>query len=135
MPTLVLQNQSPFQWLFNHTPDYDFLRTFGCLFFFFLRPYHAHKLDFRSSPCVFLGYSSSHLSYRCLDLASQHIYISRHVCFHENVFPFANSEQIAPPISTSTQPTHLPTLITSPVFHPVDPPITPPSGSVTFPAP
>jgi len=28
---------------------------------------------FHSSPCVFLGYSSSHLGYRCLDFASQRI--------------------------------------------------------------
>jgi histone deacetylase 1/2 len=53
-----------------------------------LRPYDAHILDFRSSPCVFLGYSSSHLGYRCLDLESHRIYFSRHVRFHETVFPF-----------------------------------------------
>ena len=75
MLTLVLQNQSPFECLFNDTPDYDFLHTFRCLYFPFLRPYHAHKLDFHSSPCVFLGYSSSHLGYHCLDLAS-HVYMS-----------------------------------------------------------
>ena len=121
--------------MFNCTPDYDFLHTFGCLYFPFLHPYHAHKLDFRSSPCVFLGCGSSHLGYRCFDLASQCIYVSRHVRFHENVFPFANSEQIAPSTSTSTHPTHLCTLITSPIFHPADPPITPPSGSATLPAP
>jgi len=69
MATLVLQNQSLFECLFNHTPDYDFLRTF-----------------------MFLGYSSSHLGYRCLDFASQHIYVSCHVCFHESVFPFVASE-------------------------------------------
>jgi histone deacetylase 1/2 len=53
-----------------------------------LHPYHAHKLDFRSSPCVFLGYSSFHLGYRCFDLESHRIYVSRHVRFHETVFPF-----------------------------------------------
>ena len=135
MPTLVLQNQSPFECLFNRNPDYDFLCIFGCLYFPFLCPFHAHKLDFCSSLCVFLGYSSSHLGYRCLDLASQRIYVSRHFHFHENVFPFANSEQIAPPTSTSTQPTHLPTLITSPVFHLADPPITSPSSSAALPSP
>jgi uncharacterized membrane protein len=72
------------------------------LSFPFLHPYHAHKLDLCSTPYVFLGYSSSYLGYRCLDLASQCIYVSRHVRFHENVFPLAKSEQIAPPISTST---------------------------------
>jgi hypothetical protein len=72
------------------------------LSFPFLRPHHAHKLDFCSTPCVFLGYSSSYLGYHCLDLASQRIYFSRHVCFCENVFLLAKSEQIAPPTSTST---------------------------------
>ena len=48
---------------------------FRCLCFLFSCPYHAHKLDFRSSPCVILGYSSSHFGYRCLDLVFQHIYI------------------------------------------------------------
>jgi len=97
MPTLVVQNQSHFECLFNRTSDYDFLRIFGCLCFLFLHPYHAHKLDFRSSPCVFLGYSSSHLGYRCLDFTSQRIYVSRHVHFYEGVFPFTESEQIAHP--------------------------------------
>ena len=94
MPTLVLQNKS----------------SFGCLCFPFLRPYHAHKLDFRSSPCVVLGYSSSHLGYHCLYLASQRIYVSRHVRFHEDVFPFVNFEWITHTPVPSTQPTHLPPL-------------------------
>jgi len=110
MPTLVLQNTSPFECLFRCTPDYNFLCTFGCLCFPFLRPYHAHKLDFRSSPCVFLGYSSSHLGYRCLDLESDRIYVSRHVRFHENVFPFAKSEQVTSSPVPPTPPTYLPSL-------------------------
>jgi len=92
MPTLVLQNQSLFECLFNRTLDYDFIYTFECLCFSFLHPYHAHKLDFHSSSCFFLRYSSSHLGYRYLNLASQHIYVSCYVCFHEDVFPFAKSE-------------------------------------------
>jgi len=95
MPTHVLQNQSPFECMFHYTPDYDFLRAFRCLCFLFFCPYHTHKLDFCSSPCVFLGYSYSHLGYHRLDLASQRIYVSRHIRFHEGVFPFAKSEQIA----------------------------------------
>jgi hypothetical protein len=41
---------------------------------------------------LFLGYTSSHLGYRCLDLASQCIYVSHHVHFHEDVFPFTKFE-------------------------------------------
>ena len=50
---------------------------------------------FFSSQCVFLGYSSFHLSYRCLNFASQRVYISRYIRFHEDVFSFAKSKQIA----------------------------------------
>jgi len=94
MPTLILQNTSLFECLFHRTPDYNFLRTFRCLCFPVLRPYHAYKLDFQSSPCMLLGYSSSHLGYRRLDLESHRIYVSRHVRFHENIFPFAKSEHV-----------------------------------------
>jgi len=71
-----------------------FLCIFGCLCFPFLHSYHTYKLDFCLSPCVFLGYNFSHLSYHYLDLVSQCIYISRHVCFYEDVFSFDKSEQM-----------------------------------------
>jgi len=91
-----------FDCLIQRSSDYHFLRTFGCLCFHFLRQYNNHKLDFRSSPCVFFGYSSSHLGYRCFDIASYSIYISRHVRFHEHVYPFDNSKQIAQVSNTTT---------------------------------
>jgi histone deacetylase 1/2 len=94
MPIFVLQKKSLFECMFRHTPDYNFLSTFKCLYFPFWSSYHAHKLDFCSSPCVFLEYNSSHFGYRCLDLASQRIYISRHVSFHEDVFSLVNFKQI-----------------------------------------
>ena len=119
MPTHVLQNKSPFACLFHRTPDYNFLHTFGCLCFPFLHPYHAHKLDFRSSPCVFLGYSSSHLGYRCLDLESDRVYVSRNVRFHESVFPFKKFEQITTPPVPPTPPTYLPSLHPSSCFQPI----------------
>ena len=117
MPTPVLAHRSLFDCLFQQSPDYHFLRTFRCLCFPFLHPFNNHKLDFRSSPCVFFGYSSSHLGYRCFDIVSHRIYISCHVCFHKHVFPFDNSEQIAKVLNTTpTQPATitLPTLLHHP---------------------
>jgi len=119
MPTLVLDNRSPFDCLFQRSPDYHFLRTFGCLCFPFLCPYNNHKLDFRSSPCVFFGYSSSHLGYRCFDIESHRMYISHHVRFHEHVFSFDKSEQIAQVSAQTHTPspvTILPNLTHSPLF-------------------
>ena len=39
---------------------------------------------------MFLGYSTDHKGYRCLDLYTNRIIISRHVIFDETVFPFAD---------------------------------------------
>ena len=61
MPPPVLNHNTPFECLLKSTPDYTFLCTFRCLYFSFLHPYNAHKLNFHSSTCVFLGYSNSHL--------------------------------------------------------------------------
>jgi hypothetical protein len=87
LPTPVLKNQSPFSKLFNRSPDYTTLRTFGCLCFPLLRPYANHKLSFRSKPCILLGYAANQKGYRCLEPQSHKIYISRHVVFDETVFP------------------------------------------------
>lgn len=57
LPTPVLLNQSPYQKLFKTKPVYKFLKVFGCTT---LRPYNHHKLEFRSSNCLFLGYSPQH---------------------------------------------------------------------------
>ncbi|KAJ0753710.1 putative RNA-directed DNA polymerase [Helianthus annuus] len=106
MPSRINSNKSPFQHLFNRPPDYSFLRVFGCECFPFLRPYNHHKMDFRSTPCVFLGYSSVHHGYRCLDLQSDRIYIARHVRFNEHIFPFK------PPL-IPTSPTQSPSYYSS----------------------
>ncbi|GJW12613.1 probable plastid-lipid-associated protein 13, chloroplastic [Tanacetum coccineum] len=45
-------------------------------------------MDFRSTPCVFLGYSPFHHRYRCLDISTERLYIARHVRFNEAQFPF-----------------------------------------------
>ena len=119
MLTHVLAHRSLFDCLFQRSSYYYFLRTFGCLFFPFLRPYNNHKLDFCSFSIIIFCYSSSHLGYRCFDIASQHIYISCHVRFHEHVFPFDNSEQIAKVSTTPpTQPATalLPNLLHSPLL-------------------
>ena len=67
LPTEVLKQKCPYEFLFNSKPNYSQLKVFGCLCFPHLRPYNKHKLDFRSSPCTFLGYSSKHKGYKCLN--------------------------------------------------------------------
>jgi histone deacetylase 1/2 len=89
LPSRVISNTTPFERLHNQQPDYTFLRVFGCAVWPNLRPFNTRKLQFRSTQCVFLGYSSLHKGYKCLDPKDGRVYISRDVVFDEHVFPFS----------------------------------------------
>ncbi|KAG8483654.1 hypothetical protein CXB51_023307 [Gossypium anomalum] len=107
LPSSPLGSLSPYEKLFHVKPNYSFLRVFGCLCFPSLRCFNSHKLQFRSSPCIFLGYSSSHHGYRCQDKYGR-IFISRHVMFHESTFPFKDfSSSAQSPVATSPSSTKL----------------------------
>ena len=88
MPTKLLSNMSPYEKLFKRVPKYDMLKVFGCRCFPWLVPYTQHKLQPKSKACVFLGYSLNHQGYKCLELSTRRIYLSRHVLFDEDSFPF-----------------------------------------------
>ena len=49
--------------------------------------YNQHKVLFHTTRCVFLGYDNSHIGYKCLNSHGS-IFISRHVIFNEDNFPF-----------------------------------------------
>ncbi|KAL0837105.1 hypothetical protein Bca101_088995 [Brassica carinata] len=109
MPSQPLHFQNPYQSLHGQPPNFQKLRIFGCLCFPWLKPYTSHKLDARSKPCVFLGYSITQSAYFCLDRETSRVYTSRHVVFHESVFPFATptsaishktTNELDPPVST-----------------------------------
>jgi hypothetical protein len=124
LPTPVLQNLSPYFKLYSKAPDYERLRVFGCLCYPLLRPYNAHKLDYRSKPCIFLGYN--YAGYKCLDPVTNKAYLSRHVVFDENSFPakdLATSHFSSKLHSTGDSPFPLPTLssfITNPCISSID---------------
>ena len=60
LPSPTIGNKSPFQLVYNQLPNYRFLKVLGYNCFPFLRYYNRHKMEFRSSKCVFLGYNFSH---------------------------------------------------------------------------
>lgn len=88
-PNKLLQFSTPLEHLFKIKPDYESLRVFGCACWPNLRPYNTHKLQFRSKQCAFLGYSNMHKGFKCLDIQTGRVYISRDVIFDEEVLPFA----------------------------------------------
>ncbi|RVX11445.1 Retrovirus-related Pol polyprotein from transposon TNT 1-94 [Vitis vinifera] len=91
LPSTVLKMESPFFMLFKQYPEYRSLRIFGCQCFPYLRDYGKNKFSPKTYPCVFIGYSSLHKGYRCLHPSTKRVYISRHVIFNENCFPYDNS--------------------------------------------
>ncbi|PNX65368.1 hypothetical protein L195_g054500, partial [Trifolium pratense] len=72
LPSSINPNKSPYSLLFNKEPDYTTLKPFGCL---------------KGYKCVFLGYSNAHKGYKCVN-SHERVFVSRHVVFNENHFPF-----------------------------------------------
>ncbi|GAU17915.1 hypothetical protein TSUD_330400, partial [Trifolium subterraneum] len=87
LPSPVTHNESPYSLLHKKEPDYNSLKPFGCACYPCLKPYNKHKLQFHTTKCVFLGYSNSHKGYKCVNSHGR-VFISRHVVFNEDHFPF-----------------------------------------------
>ena len=92
LPTPTINWDTPHTRLYGSHPSYSSLRVFGCSCFPHLGSYVSNKLSSRSIECVFIGYSPQHKGYRCLDPKTNRVYISRHVIFNENDFPYNRSQ-------------------------------------------
>lgn len=97
LPTSAIQNISPFQKLFKRTPNYKILRVFGSGCYPWLQPYNNNKLEPRFRLCVFNGYCPTTKHYRCFDRESSKVFISRHLLFQEDLFPFSGSDDPSMP--------------------------------------
>jgi hypothetical protein len=91
LPSTACPAPTPHQALFGTPPRYDHLRVFGCACYPNTAATAPHKLAPRSTLYVFLGYSPDHKGYRCFDLSSRRVLISRHVVFDEFVFPYSST--------------------------------------------
>jgi hypothetical protein len=94
-PSKILSYSTPLQKLLGITPYYSSFRVFGYACWPNLCPYNNHKLQMRSTRCVFLGYSNMHKGFKCLDVSKGRIYISWDVLFDETIFPFASHHSTA----------------------------------------
>ena len=86
-----------------------------------MRPYNLHKLAFRSKKCIFLGYSSNHHGYRCLDLTTHRVFSSRDVVFNELDF-----------LAKTTPSLPLPNEVSRSAEHVLLPLPSPPGNSLSF---
>lgn len=87
LSTKLLKYHSPTTLLYQRNPTYSQIQIFGCLCYQLFPFTTINKLQARSTRCLFLEYSSNHHGYRCYNLTSHKIFISRHVVFDESIFP------------------------------------------------
>jgi histone deacetylase 1/2 len=95
LPSKHLNYQVPAEILLKEKTDYSSPRVFGCACWPNLQPFNSRKLAFRSKRCAFLGYSSRYKGFKCPDISTGRIYISRDVVFDEENFPFASLHENA----------------------------------------
>jgi len=71
---------------FHHPANYTKLKTFGCLWFPWLKPNTHDKLEPRSEPCIFLDYNLTQSPYIRFNFKNHKTHVSRHVQFVESIF-------------------------------------------------
>jgi hypothetical protein len=94
LPCTTINNYIPHVFLYNTKPNYMSLRVFGCLCYAHL--YFNHKPGPQSTPFIFLGYPSNHRGFRCLNVFTNKIIISRNVTFDESFFHSGSSHLMMP---------------------------------------
>ena len=106
LPSPALNFKTPYELLFHIAPDYTSFRVFGCTCFPWLLHYRHSKLEPKSRCCAFLGYSSHSKGYRCLNVQTYLVFVSRHVQFVETEFPFSTHFPSPTLCSTSSSSTY-----------------------------
>jgi hypothetical protein len=91
---MIIQAACPQLDLFSSAPSYEHLCFFSCSCYPNTAATMPHKLTPQSTSCVFLGYSSDHKGYHCLDLSTNRLIVSQHVVFDEDSFPLTASPNL-----------------------------------------
>jgi len=66
-------------------PDVSHLKVFGCIAYIHVPDEKRSKLDPKAKKCIFIGYSSEQKGYRCFNLSTQKLQVSKDVVFDEMV--------------------------------------------------
>ena len=118
IPSPIIHNQTPYEYLFGSPPDCHHLRSFGSACFILLQPHKHNKLESRSRLCCFLGYGETQKGYQCYDPISHHLRISRNVVFWEH-YSFIKLSYFRASLSTSSvldifsDEPHIPSIVAS----------------------
>ncbi|KAJ0028636.1 hypothetical protein Pint_36096 [Pistacia integerrima] len=88
LPSSTLNFETPYFALHGKHPIYSSLRAFGSKCFPYSWDTRRHKFDPKTLLCIFVGYSEKHKAYKCFHSLSKKFFISWHVVFDEQIFPY-----------------------------------------------
>ncbi|XP_025692771.1 uncharacterized protein [Arachis hypogaea] len=90
-PSPLLKMKSPFELLFEKSPNYKAMKIFGCLAYATTNTSSRLKFDPRADTTVFFGYPLGYKGYKLYNLRTKQFLISMDVIFHEDTMPFAQN--------------------------------------------
>jgi len=88
LPSKVLHNKSPYDILYNSSPDLTFIKVFGCEAFASTLAHNRTKLDPQARQYVYLGHKPGIKGSLLYDLHTREVFLSRSISFNENNFLF-----------------------------------------------
>jgi len=88
LPSKVLHNKSPYDILYDFSPNLTFIKVFGFEVFASTLTHNRTKLDPRVRRCVYLGHRWGIKGSLLYDIHTREFFLSINVSFNKNSFPF-----------------------------------------------
>ena len=85
-PTIAVKDATPYEEFTGDIPDVSNLRVFGCTAYMHIPKERRHKWDYKSTKCIFIGYSICRKAYRLWNPDTKTVHESRDVIFMEKDF-------------------------------------------------
>ncbi len=84
-PTTTVHGMTPKEKFTSKKPNVSHLKMFGCIIYVRVLDDKISKLDPKAKKCIFIKYSLDQKGYRCFNLSTPKLQVSRNVVFDEMV--------------------------------------------------